>query len=62
MSAGLLDTPGTQTAGAEGDIAWGPFQENAMARDIELLPAFTDIMGVADLTADPWPSSADFAL
>ena len=61
LSAGFLDTPGAQAAGAKGDIARRPLQQNAMTRDIEVLAAFADVVGMADLIADLRTSSADLA-
>ena len=61
LSAGLLDTPGSQAPGAEGHIARGPLHHNAVTRDIEELAALTDVVGVADLTADMRTPSADLA-
>ena len=60
-SAGLLDTPGAQAAGAKGDIAWGPFQQNAMTRNIQVLAAFAHVVGMTDLIADLRTPSADLA-
>ena len=55
---GLLDEPGSQTASAERDIASGPIHNNVMTRNIDLLTAFADVVGMADLIADVWTSSA----
>ena len=60
-SAGLLDTPGAQAAGANGYIARGPFQQNAMTRNIQVLAAFAHVVGMTDLIADLRASSADLA-
>lgn len=61
LSTSLLDTSGAQAAGAEGHIPRGPLQQDAMTSDIELLAAFADVMGMADLMANSWTPSADLA-
>ena len=61
LSAGFLDSPGAQAAGAQSDITRSPLQQNAMTRDIEVLAAFADVVGMTDLIADLRASSADLA-